>query len=642
MDTVAYRLHNLHNYPVTVKSVEKLKGGKGLILIEDTPDLIGERSLRKATFNKDHDSIRLLAYTTKLFIPSSSSKIILRYDETQQFIHFEFSLPKFFFGNNVCELIPPIQSRHYNRSDVDMYKLCSQYWFNAMKFAFKKIIFELTNGLESVKYWGDVELFRWDIAFNQIFNTRKDAMHYLDSVGRVSAPRIRDGNKGKFDNGNVTFLTENYYFKVYHKGTDFARTGASDIRKIFEEYGGKIEYHRNPNQDNFINQLTMQHETYVKGNLLPENSNIERSIRMIPELQEYSDRILRYEFEAKSKFMSYAYNTRLAKVKMPAYRKLQRLVNYVCRDENIRLWQWLKDGIYYRSMGGKLSKSKDKLTIFETEYWLPAQFFDPNSDSRDRFKVDNIQQIKRIEKIIKSHYELNRKYLLKDMPMIKQVHKFLESEKSREHRFFFDDPLTVETRVYGDEERDEIVPVKNAQLAIMREDVPHRNYEGPIMHLMEKVPKDQRLSPSLFRCCIEKFNELFKCLQFENLPELKEFELMCHEYNKHIAQMPTVNGKRKQKVNVRQMKMLFRAFKHDTWDDLRRSGDVSRKTLYNWRKRFTEIFNTNKTINFIGSCDLTNVSRDPSTLYSRHYDDFYINNNPLALFISNTFQLTLF
>jgi hypothetical protein len=625
-----------------MKAIEQLKGGRGVLLIEDTPDLIGQPSLRKATFNKDRDTIRLLAYTTKLFIPSSSSKIIVRYDETNQFVHFEFSLPKFFFGNNVCELIPPIQSRHYNRSDVDMYHLCTQYWYNAMKYAFKKIIFELTAGKENVKYWGDVELFRWDIAFNQIFNTKRDALHYLDSVGRVSAPRIRDGNKGKFDNGNVTFLTENYYFKVYHKGTDFARTGAQDIRKTFEDYGGKIERVSKANQDYFTHVVTMQHETYVKGNILPDNSNIELSMRTIPQLQEYADRILRYEFEAKSKFMSYAYNTRLAKIKMPAYRKLQRLVNYVCREENIRLWQWLKDGIYYRSMNGKLSKKKDKLTIFSTEYWLPAQFFDTEIDSRDRFMVTNIQQIQRIEKVIKSHNELDRKYLLKDIQMIKQVHKFFESEKSKEHRFFFDDPVTMESVVYGNEERNEYFPVKNAQLAIMKEDVPHRNYEGPVMHLMEKVPKDQKLSPSLFRCCIEKFNELFKCLQFEKLPELKEFEVMCKEYNKHVASMPAVNGKRKQKVNVRQMKMLFRTFKHDTWDDLRRSGDVSRKTLYNWRKRFTDIFNTNKTINFIGSVDLTNVSRCPETLYSRHYDDFCINNNPLVLFMSNTYQLTLF
>ncbi len=613
-----------------------------MLMVEDSPELKGVTSFRKALFNKEKDTFRLMAYNAKLFIPSSSGGIQLRYDESQKFIQFDFSLPKFFFGNNVCELIPPMSSKRYYRSQIGMAELCLQYWYNAMKYAFKKILFDLTRGLENVKYWGDVQLFRWDIAFNQIFNSKHDAMHYLDSVGRVSAPRITDGRKTRFDNGNVTFQTENYYFKVYHKGTDFAHTGASQIRKTFQDFGGRVVFSSQTVHNKMLGSFDLKTETHVRGNLLSEGSNIELSMQQIDNLQSYSDRILRYEFEATSKYMSYAYNTRCAKYKMPGYVKLRRIVNYVARDENISLYNALQ--VRYRGQDGNLYKKKDKLLLFEVEYYLPWTFFDTKTENRGVTKVENIQTIKRIEKLLRYYRLLDVQFMLKGQEVIKKVHKWLESEKSKEHRFFFDEPLEPVIVENNGDETIELQPVKNAQYAIDKNAIPFGvHYDGPVMSILEKVPNDQRLTKKLMLLCLAKHNELFRVLQFQQLPEVKEIELLVKKYNQHIATLPRVKGeKRKQKMNVRQMKLLFRAFKHDTWDDIRRGGDVSRKTLYNWKKKCQELLGFSTEQNFISGVDLSGVARDPETLYSRHYDELHMINNPLSLFLQNTKQLLLF
>src|ERR1035438_4888889 len=101
-------------------------------------------------------------YNENLILPSSASGINDMIDNEKNFIRFEFSIPKILFANNVCEVIPPIQTKYYSANNTSMLGLCSVYWYKLLKIAFRKVIRELTNGVVNFS-WCDVELSRLDI-----------------------------------------------------------------------------------------------------------------------------------------------------------------------------------------------------------------------------------------------------------------------------------------------------------------------------------------------------------------------------------------------------------------------------------------------------------------------------------------------
>ena len=634
MDTVVFRIHNPDKYPICLKAIQRLKDLKGTMLVQDTPEMHGVTSFHKAFFNKGKDSFQFMAYRSKLHLPSSSGGVMLSYDQSRKFISIECSLPKFYFGNNVCEIIPPMVSKYYKAGKTNMAELNAKFWRVVMKMSVRRIVRELTENLERPVDYCDVQLARWDICFNQVFANMADAKHYLDSIGRVSAPRIQEGNSTmKYLNGNVTFQTENYYFKVYHKGTEFTKTGKPQIIKTFEELNGRVVFDR-------------EGKAYTKGRIISEGNNLELSLNNLDKLQTYADKILRYELEATSKLMSYEFNTKLLKWRAGAYQRLNNIVFYIMREENQAIIYNLTT-TYRTWADGKANATKPKFSMYTTEYYLPLRVIKPkldeNEDGDIRTLVEHPKTIKRIEKLLRCMSALRTKYLITDKPMLKFVYKFLVAEKSKERMFFLDTPVVRNDFEQDGKQYYNYLPVVDAENAILKDSIPVGvHYDGPVMSLLEAAPVEQRLSLNNMVCCISKHQKLMKALQFELLPEVKNIELLCKQYNQNIDQKIGIKGsKKEQKMHVNQMKTLFMAFKHDTWDDLRRSGNVSRQTLYNWKKKCEKLLGFAKTTNYISNIDLSGVARSPSTLYSSHYTRMLFDDDVLSLFLQNTPQLFL-
>lgn len=586
MDTIVYKLHNVHRYPIVVKSVQDLEGGKGKLKVPDVPEVTTAKTFRDAWFNLQRDSWFIMQYNVKAELPSFASGININYDKQQDIIKFEFSIPKFFFANNVVEVIPSMHSKYRDASKTAMWDL-AKFWYKIIRLMPRKIVHDLTGGKEALNL-RDVQVSRLDICFNQIFDNDADAHHYFDALTRVKAPRLSDGSHSEYKDETFSVLSKRYYFKIYKKGVEFDKNG--------------------------YNQITKQFEDYLKKGLLYDNCPIDMSFKSLKNLQSYAHRILRYEFEAKEPFLAYAFCTRLKKKHIPQYRELVRMVNYVMRDENVPLLKNVK--VRYRDDSGKLHYKKPELLLCEVEYYLPYQYFDADDDRIGEQQVFKPSLVKRIANILQCQTSLKRKYFIMNYRQLKSVHKLLIKEESKAHDFFL--------------ECDEL----NAEKAILKPADHHDvHYDVDAMTLLQETPQAQKFSIGLLYECILKHNSLFNKFQMENLPDSKTIELLAEEYNGAF-------GRKGGKVNKNQLKLILQNLKHHSWDELRKMGHWDRSTLYRWQKKLEKVLGYGKDINFTTGINLINVSRHLPTLYFRHYNEMLSVNSPLSLFLQNT-QLLL-
>lgn len=174
-------------------------------------------------------------------VPVPTHNYNMHYRMFEDRVELEFSIPKFIYGTNVLQLLD-----HYKRkaSPYDML-------VKSVKKVFKDTFFNVKIN------WGAVELKRWDLCYNQLFESKNvalKALHYIKLKHQSKADRLN------FEYGFVQ-LTKSNYLKIYHKGVEF-------------EKHDRVKYN-----GPFVNQLI-----------------------------DISDRILRYEKKCTQKNVAYQFN----------------------------------------------------------------------------------------------------------------------------------------------------------------------------------------------------------------------------------------------------------------------------------------------------------------------------------------------
>lgn len=588
MDTVVYKLHNTERYPIILKAIQEIENGKGLMSIPATEFAHKETKFSKLWFNVKMDTYIIWSHIAKTELPSGASGVNIMYDRQRDYIKFELSLPKFFFGNNVIELIPPFQSKHYN-SNHSMLHLCARYWYKLLRAVFYKIIQDVTRNMGANFSWSDVEVSRIDITFNQIFDGKDDALRYFEIAKKAKVPRLSDGTNKDYYDTSVTFLSKgNYYFKCYHKGTEFDKVSKHQITKTFD--------------------------SYQRRKLLNQDSIIGHAMRHKDDLQDYSDKLLRYELECKNGLLNQLFKAHLMKSKMPRYKQLRKIFEYIFHERNYNIKRSLK--IYYKDALGQFRTNPPKLGQFEKVYMLPGYLLKRTKDE-SLTTVENERTIKRINKILSAYTLLANKYGLHSMKEIKQAYKIYRQDKDTSFSFFF------ELGDWNKEEQRE-TPIKDAAKAVEYSDV---KSGGVAMDLLEETHRKQRFSLALLQLCILKHNQLFQKLQCEVLPQLDNFEMLVQEYNKT----------NKPKINPLHARMIMANLQNMTWNEIKESGQFkSRTTLHNWKRKIEKLLNCSKDINFIEGMDLQTVSRTPSNMYFRHYDNMILDNSIISSFIQKS------
>lgn len=325
IDTIKLKLNNVSKYPLTLTKFESTtRTGQTLIHVdEDTGEYVENTKVR-ALLHHDSDTIIPLSKRSQLHVASSDYSVQYFYNITQDYIDFEFSVPKYMYGTNILQFI-----KYYSQDSDDIYEALNYF----VSQFFVKNCPDVIDML-------DVELLRLDLCYNQFFNSKYDAKKYLNEQKELLVKYARSTKNAfrTYENA-LLYTTKRYSFKIYHKGDEFRK---NDRRKL------------------------------AKSN--PTGHSIE-------ELQLISDKILRYEVTFRKAQIDYLFeqnNIHLDYVKFlrnEAARKSFRLTNRPFYDRCIEFTEQSKHFVFAKIeqheaiMSQTVSFNKKVFNTMFTFFW---------------------------------------------------------------------------------------------------------------------------------------------------------------------------------------------------------------------------------------------------------------------------------
>lgn len=240
-------------------------------------------------------------------VPSSEYNVGYFVDPDREMIHINVSIPKYLYGHSVAQVIEHSHKGVNIHHDTwDTWNKVTDKWYKLLK-KFIKDFFRYTfAGCEiDYKY---VEISGIDLAFNQYFDSREQALrvaHYMAGK-KVSRIRGEGSKKEAYEEDYLTnevtstgFYTvqKNYYFKVYHKGIEFRKNQYKELMKHNEKVS---KNHR------FAKKLNSQIIGSPSELLNPKMVGFDCMA-----LQEEADKILRHELRFYPRSMSHLYKTKV-------------------------------------------------------------------------------------------------------------------------------------------------------------------------------------------------------------------------------------------------------------------------------------------------------------------------------------------
>jgi Phage replication protein CRI len=241
VDTVILRIHDLHLHMPLVKyirSVSVLSKGSMLKKFEGIEDPT------KAIFIKriytDFTSGSTYDEGYKGFLRSDHYDTAFRINYARDYMEFNVSLPKWYFGSNVFQLIDHSMDEFYNACRTNDFWNCSAYGWNRFLQIFNSFIRELGGYAEGggLVHKNQCEIARIDLCYNLVFNTESDLKFYLGELKSVNKRNFsKDGSSITNYNTGLYFPSKDSTLKIYHKGSEFK---VHDYNKVAKKMGVQV------------------------------------------------------------------------------------------------------------------------------------------------------------------------------------------------------------------------------------------------------------------------------------------------------------------------------------------------------------------------------------------------------------------
>lgn len=314
IDTIVLRIHNLHKNGKIVELLRAKGNGSTLYDIKN-PHRKYFDSDTGLVYDKPDDFIQIKAMEygdtgkTQIFYKDkilTSSHYYLGYQirSDRDYIEFNFSIPKFIYGTNLVQFVPhhTEHTKYYSRNEIEDLKSVQNFTYDRLIGfikTFLKKYFHSVYDFQGIDL-NDVEINRLDICFNQHFNSRKEALKYLEFQKKIKKKYIRETSKNKIDWGTSIFLTtDRYSAKIYHKGSEYNSTE------------GERKHHEKINKTHKKEIFKIEDKYDKNGKLLCEG------------LQSYSDRILRYEISFRNAMISHLYRKKIFARTCPMFKSMR-------------------------------------------------------------------------------------------------------------------------------------------------------------------------------------------------------------------------------------------------------------------------------------------------------------------------------
>ena len=317
IDSIIIRIHHLRSKETLLKWLQwgSWKGSNDGTIEIPEHDASRHIVLKHVEYYDTKKTTKKLR--NKHFIKSSSYNLNYLVDITNDYIEFNFSIPKYKYGTNVAQFVNHYRATSFELSKNSSFQYNLEGTYNRL-LKFIENFFSRFAGVELEKMKEDVEINRLDICFNQIFDDKQEALAYLEHQKKIKKRGERLIND-KINFATSIYLAGKYFtFKIYHKGTEFRKNDAPELRK-------------------------------ANKRLKQQRFNVEK-------IGAFADRILRYEIEFKNAGLNYLYKNNL-------FRKYSKSFNGYKRSHRLtkKVENWSK--------GWSKSRRERAFEYMKTKEW---------------------------------------------------------------------------------------------------------------------------------------------------------------------------------------------------------------------------------------------------------------------------------
>ncbi|MCW3106620.1 MAG: hypothetical protein JWQ09_1126 [Segetibacter sp.] len=220
IDTIILRVLNLSKYDKLYEqyyapSKRKNTTTIGQLVNTDTGEVT---DLAAVTSYIYHDTNRVLPLVHRSTINIASSHYSVSYsiNKAGDYLEFNFSIPKYIYTTNVMQFVN-IYDQSVNTTFLELKKFLHTF---------------IRDHFIEEPLKDDLEINRIDICYNQFFNSKEDALSYLDEQKKllVKYARSSKNNYRSYDT-SLMYITKRYSFKIYHKGTEFEKNDYKELVK---------------------------------------------------------------------------------------------------------------------------------------------------------------------------------------------------------------------------------------------------------------------------------------------------------------------------------------------------------------------------------------------------------------------------
>jgi len=297
IDTIELHLHGLDLHYDIVKAIDPriTRNGVSRVLYPEKESAevdFYEKMLMKPVVNMHGlgKEIYMISWT---HVKSNHKDVAVQIDWKRDCIKFNFSIPKWLYGQNIQQFVPNMWNKNFLGYDERAMKEYSVTMYKpVMKFI--RVFFDKMFPNYYVNF-GYLKINRIDYCFNQVFPSKKEALEYLMFQKKAQRKYSREIVKEKrnYEFG-ITYVSPTYYSeKIYHKGSEYA-----------SKFGDR-KYH------------------------VEKNRLAKKMIYNVKALQEFADKVLRYEVTFHSRGMDLLYKTKVFRNKDTAWKNLKQDYEYM-------------------------------------------------------------------------------------------------------------------------------------------------------------------------------------------------------------------------------------------------------------------------------------------------------------------------
>jgi hypothetical protein len=229
IDTIHFRIHDLRRHAPLVRKLHQ-KGHRGSSkFVKDIPSEDVPKKVYNSRYWRDWSTGREVEEAYRDHLPSWHYDVAYSINFARDFIDFNVSIPKYLYRTNVFQFVP-----HYFDDDFSL--VYGNKISERGKASYDRLLRWLNTfcetKLDGLVDWQCVQIARIDLCFNKLFDSKEAALDYMKDLKKIKKKHSRESKV--FTDGNyfgLYYVHDDYTFKIYHKGSEFKVHDRSELKK---------------------------------------------------------------------------------------------------------------------------------------------------------------------------------------------------------------------------------------------------------------------------------------------------------------------------------------------------------------------------------------------------------------------------